>query len=262
MQQHSDILDERDPMALPFIGSLLVHGCVVAVMFLGWFWMNQKGEALGDPNPAGGPAYAVSVAKTIPIPQRQAPPNPVAHDTDSLVPTAPPEKEKEVEKKLPEPPKDAFQIPDKLKPQKEQPKPKQNYTVPAPPNQVYSQSKQAMSNPMYGAQSGGARVGVNPNSPLGSHYGYYANLISQRLSDNWQTNGLSARMQTQPAIVDFHILNGKIQDAKIVQSSGNPEIDNTALRAVYASDPLTPYPPQLAGNNILAEFLFDIRDIR
>ena len=69
-------------------------------------------------------------------------------------------------------------------------------------------------------------------------------------------------MQTQPAIVDFHILNGKIQDAKIVQSSGNPEIDNTALRAVYASDPLTPYPPQLAGNNILAEFLFDIRDIR
>ena len=111
-------------MALPFIGSLIVHGCVIAVMFMGWFWMNQKRETLGEPNPGGGPAYAVAPVRTIPIPQREAPPNPVAHDTDSLVPTAPPEKEKEVEKKLPEPPKDAFQIPDKLKPQKEQPHPR------------------------------------------------------------------------------------------------------------------------------------------
>ena len=129
--------------------------------------MNQKRETFGDPNPSGGPAYAVSPVHTIPIPQREAPPNPVAHDTESLVPTAP-EKEKEVEKKLPEPAKDAFQIPDKPKPQKEQPRPQQKYTPPAPPNQVYSQTKQAVSNPMYAAQAGSGQVGIGPNSVLGT----------------------------------------------------------------------------------------------
>ena len=99
MQQPMDILDERDPLALPFIGSLIVHGCIFAVFFLGWFWLKQKPDSLGEPNPGGGPAYAVAPVHSIPIPQKDAPPNPVAHDTDSLVPTAP-EKEKEAEPML------------------------------------------------------------------------------------------------------------------------------------------------------------------
>jgi TonB family protein len=247
-------------MTLPFIGSLVVHGCIVAVFFMSWFWLNQKPDSLGEPNPSGGPAYAVSPTKTIPIPQREAPPNPVAHDTDSLVPTAPPEKEKEVEKKLPEPPKDAFEIPDKIKPRKEQPRPQQKYTAPAPLNQVYSRTPQAVSNPMYAAQAGAGQVGIGPNSVLGSRLGWYAQLIRDRLAQNWQTNGLNARSQSAPAVVNFHIMrDGTIRDPRIVQSSGNPEIDNTALRAVYASNPLTPLPPQVAENDILAEFTFNLR---
>jgi protein TonB len=258
MPQPIDILDERDPMALPFIGSLLVHGCVVAVLFLGWFWLKEKPNTLGEPNPAGGPAYAVSPTKSIPIPQKEAPPNPVAHDTESLAPTAP--AEKEAEKKQPEPPKDAFQIPDKIKPQQEQPHPQQKYRAPAPPNQVFSETKQAVSNPMYAAQAGAGQVGIGPNSVLGTRLGWYAQLIRERLAQNWQTNGLNAQSQTAPAIVNFHILrDGSIRDPKIVQSSGNPEIDNTALRAVYASNPLRPLPPQVAENDILAEFTFNLR---
>jgi TonB family protein len=255
-----DILDERDPLALPFIGSLIVHGCVIAVFFMGWFWLKQKPDTLGEPNPAGGPAYSVSPTRSIPIPQREAPPNPVAHDSDSLVPTPPPDKEKEAEKKQPEPPKDAFQIPDKIKPQKEQPHPQQKYTVPAPPNQIYSQTKQALSNPMYAAQAGSGQVGIGPNSVLGTRLGWYAQLIRDRLAQHWGTNGLNARMQTTPAVVDFHILrDGTIQGAKIAQSSGNYEIDQSALRAVADSNPLNPLPPQIAENDILAEFTFSLR---
>jgi outer membrane biosynthesis protein TonB len=257
MRQPMDILDERDPLTLPFIGSLIVHGCVIAVFFMSWFWLKQKPDSLGEPNPSGGLAYAVSPTRSIPIPQKQAPPNPVAHDTESLAPTAP--AEKEAEKKRPEPPKDAFQIPDKIKPQKEQPRPQQKYTAPAPPNQVYSQTPQAVSNPMYAAQPGSGQVGIGPNSLLGSRYGFYAQLIRERLSKNWQTNGLNARSQSAPVVVDFHILNGQvIGEPKVVQSSGNPDIDNSARRAVYDSNPLTPFPPQLTGNDILAEFTFNL----
>jgi protein TonB len=258
MPQSIDILDERDPLALPFLGSLIFHGCVVAVFFLGWFWLKQSPDYLGEKNPSGGTAYAVSPTKNIPIPQRDAPLNPVAHDTESQVPTAP--AEKEVEKKEPEPKKDAFQIPDKIKPQKEQPHQQQKYTPPAPPNQVYSQSKQAVSSPMFGAQAGAGQVGIGPNSLLGNRLGWYAQLIRDRLAQNWQTNGLNGHSQNAPAVISFHILrDGSIRNPQVVQSSGNPEIDNTALRAAYAASPLPPLPPQIAENDILAEFTFNLR---
>ena len=204
MPQQIDILDERDPLTLPFIGSLVVHGCVIAVFFLGWFWLKQAPDALGEPNPSGGTAYAVSPTKNIPIPQRDAPPNPVAHDTESPVPSAP--AEKEAEKKEPAPTKDAFEIPDRLKPKKEQPQQQQKYTQPAPPNQVYSQQRQAVSSPMFGAQAGAGQVGIGPNSLLGTRLGWYAQLIRDRLAQNWQTNGLNTRSQSTPAVVSFHIL--------------------------------------------------------
>ena len=165
---------------------------------------------------------------TIPIPQREAPPNPVANDTQSTVPTAP--AKQEVPKAPPPPTKDAFQIPDKLKYDIHRPQNKQNYTQPAPPNQVYSSTRQAMSNPMYAPQSGGGQVGVGPNSPLGNRYGWYAEIIRQTIAENWRTNGLDSRSQSTPAIVSFTIMrNGAIRNPQITQSSGNPNIDNTAF---------------------------------
>jgi protein TonB len=258
MERNLDILDDRDPVALPLVGSLIVHGCVVAVFFLAWFWLKQSPNTLGELNPSGGTAYAVSPTKNIPIPQPDAPVNPVAHDTESKVPTAP--AEKEAEKKQPPPEKDAFQIPDKIKPPAEQSHPQQKYLQPVPPNQVTSQAKQAVSNPMYGAQAGAGQVGIGPNSILGNRLGWYAQMIRDRLAQNWVTNGLDAHTQSTPAVVSFHILrDGSIRNPQITQSSGNPTIDNSALRAVYAASPLQPLPPQISENDILAEFTFNLR---
>jgi hypothetical protein len=88
MAGHMDILDERDPVVFPFVGSLLVHSGVVALIFAGWFWMNRHRETLGEISPAGGLATTVSPVHSIPIPQRQAVPNPVANDTQSETPSA------------------------------------------------------------------------------------------------------------------------------------------------------------------------------
>jgi periplasmic protein TonB len=259
MTQPLDILDERDPVALPVFGSLLLHVGVVAFLFLGWFWMNRHRENLGEAHPAGGPAYAVSAVHSIPIPQREAAPNPVANDTQSMVPTAP--SPQELERKLPPiEHKDVFQIPDRLKVEAPKPRPKQQYTPPAPQNQVYSRSRQALSNPMYSQQSGAGQVGIGPNSPLGNRLGWYAELVRQRIAQNWQTNGLDARSQSQSAIVSFYIMrDGSIRSPQIVQSSGNPSVDNTALRAVYSANPLPQLPPQITENYISAQFTFNLR---
>lgn len=257
MAQHVDILDEREPLALPFIGSLLIHGGIVALLFFGWFWMSRARDTLGDLHPAGGPAYAVSPVHAIPIPRREAPLNPVANDSQSPVPTAP---AKETQQKQPVPDKKAFEIPEKIKKQAPRPTHQQQYTPPTPQNQVYSRSPQAVSSPMYQAQSGAGQVGIGPNSLLGNRLGYYAELVRERIAQNWQTNGLDGRSQRAPAIVSFVITrSGVIQNPQVVQSSGNPSIDNSALRAVYSASPLPPLPLQITESSISAQFTFNLR---
>ena len=104
---------------------------------------------------------------------------------------------------------------------------------------------------MYAPQSGGGQVGVGPNSPLGNRYGAYAELMRQRIAQNWQTNGLDSRSQSTPAIVSFTIMrDGTVRNPQVTQSSGNPNIDNTALRAVYDSNPMPALPAQISENVI------------
>jgi TonB family protein len=104
-------------------------------------------------------------------------------------------------------------------------------------------------------------VGVGPNTPLGDNrLGWYAELIRQRIAQNWATNGLDARSQMTPAMVGFTILrDGHVRDARVLQSSGNPNIDNTALRAVLQADgTLPPLPPQVTESSISAQFTFNL----
>lgn len=257
MTQHIDILDQRDPLGGPLALSLMIHSGIVALLFFGWYWMNRSHETLGDAHPAGGPAYAVSAVDKIPIPQSAAPPNPVAADTKSTVPTAP--AKQEAEKKAPQPDKNAFEIPDNRKRPAPQPLHQQQYMQPAPPNQVYSRSRTAVSSPMY-AQSGAGQVGIGPDSPLGSRLGWYAEIVRQRIAQQWMTNGLDARTQQGPAVVSFVIMrDGTIQNVRVVQPSGNPNIDSTAQRAVYQASPLPALPPQITDSYISAQFTFNLR---
>jgi periplasmic protein TonB len=257
MAEPLDILDERDPVGLAFIGSLLLHAAVIAGLFFGWYWMNRVRETLGDVHPAGGPAYAVSPVHNIPIPQPLAPLNPVANDTQSMVPPAP-AKENAEKKEVPE--KNAVEIPEKAKREKPQPRHQQRYTPAPPQNQVYSHSHQALSNPMYGGQTGAGQVGIGPNSLLGNRLGWYAELVRERIAQNWRTNGLDSRSQTSSAVVSFLIMrDGSVRSVQLVQSSGNPSIDNTAQRAVYDSSPLPQLPPQITESYISAQFTFNLR---
>jgi TonB family protein len=253
-----DVLDQRDPLATPFLVSLIVHLSLLGLLVFGWYWMNRARETLGDLNPAGGPAYAVSAVSKIPIPQPDAPQNPVAADTKSTVPVAP--AKQDVEKKEPEPDRNAFEIAEKKKRQAPQPLHQQQYMQPAPKNQVYSQTRTAVSSPMYGGQSGAGQVGIGPNSPLGTRLGWYAEIVRQRIAQQWLTNGLDARSQQGPAVVSFVIMrDGSVQNVQVVQGSGNPNIDNTAQRAVYQASPLPQLPPQVTDSYISAQFTFNLR---
>ena len=190
------------------------------------------------------------------IPHRQGPENPVANDTNSVVPSAP--AKQEVEKREPIPDKNAVAIPDRT-PKKvaEQPRHKQTYVEPAQPNQVNSRIAPATVNPMYSMNQGGTGVGIGPNSLLGQQYGWYAEMVRKIIARNWVTSGLAGH-QASPAIVGFVISRtGSVSDVKLVQPSGNPAIDNSALRAVYNSNPL----PALPAGSLPVRHLQNSRSI-
>src|SRR5271157_5719248 len=105
----------RDPVGKAFAGSLITHGVVIALLASSGLFNLTKNN-FGSPTASSG-SVGVNMVKTIPIPQREAPRNPLANDTKSIVPQAPapvkPQKQVKAE------PEHAIEIPDKVvKPKK------------------------------------------------------------------------------------------------------------------------------------------------
>lgn len=94
---------------------------------------------------------------------------------------------------------------------------------------------------------------------FGERYGWYVAAVRSRISANWLLATISPNIATAPRVfVNFDILrNGTVDNVQVKQSSGISEIDRSALRAVLASNPLGPLPPDYAGNQVSVEFYFD-----
>jgi protein TonB len=256
MAEPIDILDERDPVALPFAGSFALHLFAVGLVAAYTLWLERPTENFGSPDISGG-AYSVSPVSSIPIPQRQVEPNPVAGDSQSLVRNAP-EKEETTVRKPPAP--DAFQIEEKQKKKLDtRTKSPAKYAPLPPENQVFSSTRQAASNPIYAPPSGGNGVGISQNTVLGSRYGAYAELLRSRITQSWIRAGLDPRSQHDAAIVSVVIeQNGNVRNIRLVQTSGNPAIDDSALRALYQANPMPPLPDGLRPS-FSVEFTFSLK---
>jgi TonB family protein len=181
----------------------------------------------------------------------------VASDTRSLVLSKPNKVETEVK---PLPAKDAFSINETHKKKPDiRPKNVQKYAPLPPDNQVFASTRQAASNPMYTPPAGSNGVGISENSVLGTKFGAYADLLRQRITAAWQRHGLDPRGQRDPAVVSLIIMqNGSVQNIQLVQTSGNPAIDNSVLRALYQANPLPPLPPGL-GSSFPIQFTFNLK---
>lgn len=107
------------------------------------------------------------------------------------------------------------------------------------------------------AGEGGLSFGEGGN--FGDRYAWYVAAVRNRISGNWLLSTISPRILTAPRVyLTFDIRrDGSIDNVQITQSSGIPEVDRSALRAVLASNPLTPLPSDYAGGLVKVEFYFD-----
>lgn len=241
------IIDQRDSLGGSFTASLLVHAVVFAAA-AGWTWYAQTHrDAFGDPNSAGG--VTVVATEGIPIIQRTGPVNPVANDTESQVPDRPKPaaRPKEVEDpdsigitRTPKKKKKELTAFEKRIQENQRRMAEKDLQA----NQVYSTTGRAAVSPMFSQSSTGAGGLVGTGNPFGTRFGWYAQLVIQRISQKWRTEDVDARLQTANICsVSFDIQkDGSVRDVRIDQSSGNYAVDRSTERAVLESSPFPPLP--------------------
>lgn len=250
---HPDLFDEREPLGKPFAGSLAIHAAVGGALLYAWIFHPQA-EMFGDKQQSSG-AVGVSVVKTIPIPAKQGRVNPLANDTQSVVPQAPPKK-KEVLKAPPPDPK-AVKIPSKNALRKPVLEPAVKYVYKPQelrPNQVYSDVAPALKSPNIGMQGAGG-VGLGQNTTLGTRFGAYTNLMRQRIGEKWNTAGMNN--DGKRVLVTFTIMrDGRVQDVRVAQASGNYTLDSSAQRAILEANPLPQLPREYEKDSAQVEIWF------
>ena len=113
--------------------------------------------------------------------------------------------------------------------------------------------------------SGATQGGMGFSGPGGGDFTgkfpAYVDAVRNRISTNWLQSTVDPSVRWAPrAMFTFQILrNGAITNVQMTQSSGNRSVDNSALRAILGSSPLSSLPANYAGNSVTVEFWFEFR---
>ena len=174
--------------------------------------------------------------------------------------------QEEPEPKKEEPPPEAQEIPkfkDSVAPEKLRNVNKRIHKTEEPPpdNAIpYGQSGAPAMNYTQVVRAGGAGgISAGVDNAFGSRYGYYVAAMRNRISANWLMSTVSPNILSAPrTYLTFEIQrDGTIMNPEITQSSGIPEVDRSALRAILASNPLPPLPADYSGGSVNVQFYFD-----
>jgi periplasmic protein TonB len=253
--------ERRDSLGAMVLVSAILHavllGVAVSYTLLG-FRFGSKGNEWGTQDSARMGAVASLPGIPLPTPVVQTPTTVVTQNpTPAPVPVQEPPK--------PEPPPpDAQQIP-KFKEavplekveriNKHIPQP----NVPPPDNAVPGQGEATMNYTQTVTQGGAIGVSAGEGNSFGQRYAWYVASMRMRISGNWLLTPISPSVTSAPRVMMTFVIqrNGSITEVEITQSSGVPEVDRSALRAILASSPLPPLPADYAGGSVNVQFYFD-----
>jgi periplasmic protein TonB len=253
--------DRRDTLRGTLLVSVALHILLLISAIVYGLLKIHWGGGWGQ-NWGGGGAVRVSVVTSlpgVPLPTPQL-------ATQNTLATQNPGLYKEEPKPKPVPQPEAKEIPKfkdaiaqekpirvnkRIQPQEVTPENAVPFGLGGKPSMNYSQFNNA-------AGEGGLQFG---QGNFGDRFGWYVDGVRNRISGNWLLSTISPNLLTAPRVyVRFDVLSdGTITNVEITQSSGIPEVDRSALRAVLASNPLGPLPPGYSGGKVSVDFYFDFR---
>lgn len=257
--------DRRESLRGNVLASLGLHVLVFASLILYAHIGPNLGDRWGANGGGAGDAVHVNAVQSlpgIPLPSPMiSTPNTVATENPGLHKTEPEPKPKEIPQAEEIPKfKDAIK-PEKVERVNKRIQPKVQLPVPenaipfgegGPPAQNYTQF----------ATRGGGDFGIGFGlASFGDRYAWYVTALRNRISNNWLMSMVSPNLMSAPRVyVTFDILrDGTISGLQITQSSGVPEVDRSAVRAVIASSPVNPLPADYSGSRLAVKFYFDFR---
>jgi len=263
MSPHVDILEDREPLKRPFLGSVAFHLLLVGAIAGVGVVRSSSSIKLGVENPGGGiGSVAITPVNSIPLPSTPGPKNPVANDTKSQVPI-PKETPKAVTKSKPEPKKidpNAMPIPGGFTKKQYAQVDKFREKQQDRPNQMYSTAGQQLSSDMF-AMQGSGRMGLGDNSPLGNQFGAYARILRDMVASKWKTSDIAASIRTAPQVVVTFTLrrDGSASNVHVTQSSGNSALDRSGVRAILDAAPFPKLPPNFPKDQTDIDFVFELK---
>ena len=214
------------------------------------------------PSAPSGAAAAPS-----PVTPEQSPSQRAEAAKEAALPKLPPKPpvkhpEKKEEPRIPSMKKSAPEAPRTKAPARQEPE-EQEPEEPSPPAHAPGGGSGSPGSAPGAAISFGGGTGAGGIPSIGSSafpYEYYRSSLAAILQSNWRRpvapEGLD---KTITCRIQFTILkSGIIQDPRVAQTSGNESLDQSALRAVYNSNPLPPLPFQYAQASVSAEVVFEL----
>ncbi|HEY2646227.1 MAG TPA: TonB family protein [Candidatus Acidoferrales bacterium] len=248
----------------PFFWSIALHGLIFGSLTVSTIF-SHRGDMWGS----GGGEGSVSVGLVANVPGIMLPrPDVVTQSqtvdtTKGLYKAEPQPKPKEIEpdvKKIPEFAKEKtphiISRPSKVFEDK----------TPPPTNAVpYGQGGSpalpySSSFSMNGPTQGGMTFGGGPGGgDFAGRFPSYVDAVRNRISSNWLQSTVDPSLRFAPrADFSFTVLrDGSVANIQMLQSSGNRSVDNSALRAIQSSSPMSPLPSNYSGSSVTVEFWFE-----
>ncbi len=253
--------ERRDTLRGTLLVSLVLHGALFVLLVT----YTMLGFHLGGRGPSWGAEGATRMGAVTSLPGIPLPAPLLT--TQSQVATQNPSVYKREPQPKEEPPPEAQPIPkfkdmekaERLERVNKRIQPKEE--VPLPDNAVPAGLGGAptMSYTQMVTAAGTGGVAMGQGNAFGQQYAWYVAAMRGRISGNWLLATVSSSIVSAPRVyLTFEILrDGTITNVQITQSSGNPEVDRSALRAILASNPLPALPPDYRGGSVNVQFYFD-----
>lgn len=250
-----------DGLKKPFLWSVILHALLFTSLAVSTL-LSHRGDMWGGP---GGSSVTVGLVGSLPGVNL---PRPEAVTTSRVVDTS-----KGLYKSEPKPKEietDAQKIPEFTKEKAPhyvtRPSKILEDKTPPPANAVpyggggspalpYSQFS------MNGATQGGMGFTGPGGGDFTGRFPTYVDGVRNRISSNWLQSTVDPTVQWAPrAQFTFQILrDGTVTNVQMTQSSGNRSVDNSALRAILSSSPMSALPSSYSGNSVTVEFWFEFR---
>jgi TonB family protein len=256
---------DADSLKKPFFWSLMFHSTLFASLTVSTIY-SHRGDMWGSSGGDGAVTVGL-VAKlpgvTLPRPEAVTQ-SQVVDTTKGLYKSEPQPKPKEIEpdvKKIPEFAKEKtpkiVSRPSKVFEDK----------TPPPSNAIPYGGGGAPALPyssfaMNGPTQGGMGFSGGPGGgDFSGRFPSYVDAVRNRISSNWLQSTVDPSTRWAPrSSFTFQILrDGSVTNVQMTQSSGNRSVDNSALRAILSSSPMSPLPSNYSGGSVTVEFWFDFR---